>query len=69
MLKSTFLASFPCFEKIKVGLLVHLLVCVCVCVFVFVSFPIINFWMPKPIFIKLRLYINSQDKTLVSNNQ
>jgi hypothetical protein len=44
---SIFLAYFPYFEKIKVGLRDHNVLCVC---------PF-NFWMPEPSFMKLGKYI------------
>jgi hypothetical protein len=47
-----FLADFPYFEKIKVGLWDHHAICVSV-----YPPPPINFWMPGPIFMKLGMYI------------
>jgi hypothetical protein len=49
-----FLGYFPYFEKNKVGLWFHVAVCVCVS-------PLINFWMPEPIFMKLGTYITAPE--------
>jgi hypothetical protein len=48
-----FLAYFPYFEKIKVGLYDLHAVCVSVCLCI----PPTHFWMPEPILIKLGMYI------------
>jgi hypothetical protein len=51
-----FLACFTHFEKINVGLWDHLAVHVSVCVF-----PLINFWMPEPIFMELGMHVMARE--------
>jgi hypothetical protein len=53
------LAYFPYLEKIKVGL--------CDLHAVYVSvYPLINFWMPQPIFMKLGIYIMTSEPISVA---
>jgi hypothetical protein len=47
------------FEKIKVRLWDHLLVCVCLCVCMCIA--LINFWTAESIFIKLGMYIKAPE--------
>jgi hypothetical protein len=52
-----FLAYFPYFEKMKVGLWGHVAVCVSACLCI----PPINFRTPEPVFIKLGTYITAPE--------